>query len=127
MKVFGKGSKERICFLTGRAKVHLKWYLAERTDNNNALFVTTKKPFNRITKNGVEYLLKEIAKRSGIPKLRLYPHKFRSTLATEFLNKGADISVVQHVLGHSGPQVTSQAYAKMEDNTLKLAHHKYVS
>ena len=127
MKVFGKGSKERICFLTGRAKVHLKWYLAERTDDNPALFITTKKPFTRVTKNGVEYILKEIAKRSGIPKLRLYPHKFRSTLATNFINKGADISIVQRALGHSSPAVTTQSYARIEDTTLQAAHHKYVS
>ena len=51
IKVFGKGSKERICFMTGRCKVHLKWYLESRTDDNPALFVTAKKPYSRITKN----------------------------------------------------------------------------
>ena len=50
IKVFGKGSKERICFMTGRCKVHLKWYLESRTDDNPALFVTAKKPYSRITK-----------------------------------------------------------------------------
>ena len=127
VRVFGKGSKERVCFLTGRAKIHLKWYLAERTDDNPALFVTTKKPYSRITKNGVEYLLKEIAKRSGIPKLRLYPHKFRSTLATEMINKGADIAIVQKTLGHSNPSVTATTYANIEDSTLQMSHHKFVS
>ena len=43
--VFCKGSKERTCFMTGRTKVHLQWYLDQRTDDNLALFVTTKKPY----------------------------------------------------------------------------------
>lgn len=127
MKVFGKGSKERICFLTGRAKVHLKWYLAERTDNNPALFVTAKKPFSRITKNGIEYLLKEIAKRTGVPKLRLYPHKFRSTLATDLINKGVGVEIVQKTLGHSNSNVTLQCYADISNDTLHHAHKQYVS
>lgn len=127
IKVFGKGSKERVCFLTGRAKVHLKWYLAERTDDNPALFVTTKKPYSRITKNGVEYLLKEIAKRTGIPKLRLYPHVFRKTLGTALINKGSDISIVQKILGHSSPNITAQCYANISDSTLHNAHNKFVS
>ena len=90
-KVFGKGRKERICFITGRCKVHLQYYLRSRTDDNPALFVTLKQPYNRITKNGVEYILRHIAKNTGIPSLRLYPHKYRSTLITDMINSGADV------------------------------------
>ena len=129
IKVYGKGAKERICFMTGRAKVHIKWYLESRTDNNDALFVTTKKPFNRMTKNGVEYTLKQIGLATGIDKdkLHLHPHKFRATLATNMLNKGSDIALVQGVLGHQSPETTMQVYAKMETSTLKAAHHKYIN
>jgi site-specific recombinase XerD len=124
--VFGKGSKERVCFLTGKAKVHLKWYLSQRVDNNPALFVTAKKPYTRLTKNGVEYILKNIAQRSQIPKIRLYPHKYRSTLATNMFNKGASIDQVQHILGHESP-LTSQIYVDVHTQTIKNAHHSYVS
>jgi site-specific recombinase XerD len=129
VKVYGKGKKERICFLTGRAKIHLKWYLESRTDNNPALFVTIKKPYNRISKNGVEYIIKELGKASGISNLgkRVHPHAFRSTLATNMLNKGADIALVQGVLGHSSPETTLQVYSKMETSTLKRAHDTYAS
>jgi site-specific recombinase XerD len=125
--VFGKGAKERVCFITGKAKVHLKWYLNQRTDNNPALFVTAKKPFTRLTKNGVEYILKNVAAKSNIPKLRLYPHKYRSTLATNMFNKGASIDQVQHILGHSSPSVTDQVYVNAKTSTIKNAHHTYVS
>ena len=127
VKVFGKGKKERICFLTGRARIHLKWYLSSRTDNNPALFVTAKKPYERMTKNGVEYLINVIGKRSGISlKSRCYPHKFRATLATNMLNKGADIGTIQAVLGHASPETTVQCYARMDNSTIHQAHNKYV-
>lgn len=125
--VFGKGSKERVCFLTGKCKVHLKWYLQQRVDNNPALFVTAKKPYSRLTKNGVEYILKSIASKSQIPRTRLYPHKYRSTLATNMLNKGASAEQIQHILGHSDISTTISVYANMEKETIKSAHHSYVS
>lgn len=126
VKVFGKGSKERICFLTGRCKVHLKWYLQERTDNNPALFVTLKSPYNRLTKNGVEYILKNIAKESKIPAKRLHPHIYRSTLATDMINAGADIHVVQETLGHKSVNTTLTSYHKQDIEAIKLIHSHYV-
>lgn len=125
IKVFGKGSKERICFLTGKAKVHLKWYLESRVDNNEALFVTAKKPFTRLSKNGVEFVLKNIGKKTGINHMRLYPHKFRKTMATNMINKGADIATISNILGHANISVTESAYAHISNNTLKNEHKKY--
>lgn len=127
IKVFGKGAKERTCFMTGRAKVHLKWYLDSRTDNNIALFVTAKKPYTRLSKNGVEYILKTIAKNSKVPRTRLYPHKYRATLATNMINKGASADKVQQILGHSKVDTTLQCYARIDKATVKNAHHTYVS
>lgn len=127
IKVFGKGAKERVCFMTGRAKVHLKWYLEQRCDNNEALFVTAKKPYTRLTKNGVEFILKNIAKNSKIPRTRLYPHKYRSTLATNMSNKGAPVERIQAILGHRSSDTTLRCYIKQDKNAIKSAHHTYVS
>lgn len=128
VKVYGKGAKERICFLTGRAKIHLKWYLESRVDDNQALFVTAKKPYNRLTKNGVEFAIKELGKLSGIDvNGRCHPHKFRATLATNMINKGASADQVQQVLGHSSVDTTLQCYARVDTATVKKAHHTYVS
>ena len=124
--VFGKGSKERYCFLTGKAKVHLKWYLESRDDDNPALFVTANRPHNRITKNGVEYVLKHIAKKTGIETLHLYPHKYRSTLATNMINKGAPVEMVQGILGHCDVKTTLSHYARIDKDRYKRAHHDYV-
>lgn len=127
VKVFGKGSKERICYLTGKAKIHLKWYLESRTDKNEALFVAAKKPYNRLSKNGVEFILKTIGKKTGIANMRLHPHVYRSSVATNMLNKGADISIIQKTLGHANVSTTIDCYASVSTDTLKNAHHKYVS
>ena len=127
IKVFGKGAKERICFMTGRAKVHLRWYLQQRTDTNEALFVTAKKPYTRLTKNGVEFILKNVAKNSKIPRTRLYPHKYRSTLATNMSSKGAPVDRIQAILGHQDPQTTLKCYIKTDKNAIKNAHYTYVS
>ena len=127
VKVFGKGSKERICYLTARCKVHLKWYLQERADNNEALFVTEREPHERLTKAGVEYILRQIAKKSKVPTIRLYPHKYRSTLATTMLNRGADIDTISHVLGHSNVAVTAAHYAKAENERLKWDHKRFTN
>ena len=128
VKVFGKGSKERICFLTGRAKIHLKWYLDSRTDDNPALFVTAKLPHTRLTKNGVEFCIKELGRLSGVDlNGRCHPHKFRSTLATNMLNKGCDVSLVQQVLGHANADTTLQVYARIDRDTVKRAHHNFAS
>ena len=123
--VFGKGAKERVCFLTGKAKVHLKWYLDSRDDDNEALFVTAKEPHNRISKNGIEYILRTIAKSSKIPKTRLYPHKYRSTLATNMINKGAEASMVQGILGHSNVNTTLKCYCKVDKESYKRAHKQF--
>lgn len=128
IKVFGKGSKERICFMSGRCKVHLKWYLDSRVDDNTALFVTSKRPYNRITKNGVEYILKEIGRKTGLNiKGSINPHKFRHTLATNMINKGVDAGIVQGILGHSDVSTTLSVYAAISNETLHNAHTKYVS
>lgn len=123
--VFGKGAKERVCFLTGKAKVHLKWYLESREDDNEALFVTSRKPYKRITKNGIEYILKNIAKTSKTPKCRLYPHKYRSTLATNMINKGAPAEHVQGILGHSNVNTTLKSYCKIDKESYKRTHKQF--
>ena len=80
-----------------------------------------------LTKNGVEYILKNVAAASKVPKLHLYPHKYRSTLATNMLNKGAAAENIQQVLGHASVDTTLSVYCRVDKDTIKRAHHTYVS
>lgn len=121
--VFGKGSKERMVYFDARTKIHLQNYLAERTDTNNALFVSLKAPHERLQIGGVETRLRELGKRLDLP--RVHPHKFRRTLATMAIDKGMPVEQLQRLLGHQRIDTTLQ-YAMVKQSNVKLAHRKYI-
>ena len=121
--VFGKGDKERMVYFDARAKLHLQEYLDSRTDDNPALFVTLRAPHERIKIGGIEHRLREMGRRLNIPKV--HPHKFRRTLATMAIDKGMPIEQVQHLLGHQSLDTTLQ-YAMVNQNNVKLSHHKFI-
>lgn len=121
--VFGKGSKERMVYFDARTKIHLQNYLAERTDTNNALFVSMKAPYERLQIGGVESRLRELGKRLNLQKV--HPHKFRRTLATMAIDKGMPVEQLQRLLGHQRIDTTLQ-YAMVKQSNVKLAHRKYI-
>jgi len=121
--VFGKGSKERMVYFDARTKIHLQNYLAQRTDSNNALFVSLKAPYERLQIGGVETRLRELGKRLSLP--RVHPHKFRRTLATMAIDKGMPVEQLQRLLGHQRIDTTLQ-YAMVKQSNVKLAHRKYI-
>ena len=121
--VFGKGDKERIVYFDARAKLHLQDYLDGRTDDNPALFVTLRAPYERIQIGGIEHRLREMGKRLNIHKV--HPHKFRRTLATMAIDKGMPIEQLQRLLGHQRIDTTLQ-YAMVKQSNVKTAHRKYI-
>lgn len=121
--VFGKGDKERMVYFDARTKLHLQAYLESRCDDNPALIVSLKVPFNRLSIGGVESRLRELGRRLGVPKV--HPHKFRRTLATMAIDKGMPIEQLQQLLGHKRIDTTLQ-YAMVKQNNVKLAHRKYI-
>lgn len=121
--VFGKGSKERPVYFDARTKIHLKNYLASRTDDNPALFVSLLSPHNRLEISGVEVRLRKLGRRLGITKV--HPHKFRRTLATRAIDKGMPIEQVQQLLGHAKID-TAMHYAMVSQNNVKISHRKYI-
>jgi len=121
--VFGKGDKERIVYFDARAKIHLQNYLDNRTDDNPALFVSLKSPYNRMNIGGIELRLRQFGKRLGLNKV--HPHKFRRTLATMAIDKGMPIEQLQQLLGHRRIDTTLQ-YAMVKQSNVKIAHRKYI-
>ena len=121
--VLGKGNKERLVYFDARTKIHLQNYFDARTDDNPALFVTLKQPFERLKIGGVETRLQEMGRRLKIPKV--HPHKFRRTLATTAIDKGMPIEQVQQLLGHQKIDTTMH-YAMVKQQNVKLAHRKYI-
>ena len=122
--VFGKGDKERRVYFDAKAKIHLMEYLAERTDENPALFVSLDAPFTRLQISGVEIRLRELGRKLSLN--RIHPHKFRRTMATRAIDKGMPIEQVQKILGHSQIDTTMQ-YAIVNQSNVKTSHQKYIA
>lgn len=121
--VFGKGSKERMVYFDTRTKIHLQEYLKSRTDDNPALFVSLKAPYDRMKIGGIEARLRGIGRNLGIEKV--HPHKFRRTLATMAIDKGMPIEQLQQLLGHKRIDTTLQ-YAMVKQSNVKIAHRRYI-
>ena len=121
--VFGKGNKERLVYFDARTKIHLKNYLDNRTDSNDALFVSIRKPYKRVTIGGVEARLRKFGEMLNIKKV--HPHKFRRTLATIAIDKGMPIEQVQQLLGHKRIDTTLQ-YAMVKQSNIKMSHKRYI-
>ena len=122
--VFGKGDKERRVYFDAKAKIHLMDYLASRTDNNPALFVSLDSRHKRLKISGVEIRLRQLGRKLSLD--RIHPHKFRRTMATRAIDKGMPIEQVQKILGHSQIDTTMQ-YAIVNQNNVKNSHQKYIA
>ena len=121
--VLGKGDSERIVYFDAKTKIHLQKYIDSRNDDNPALFVSFKKPYNRLSINGVERRIRELGHEANIKKV--HPHKFRRTMATNAIDKGMPIEQVQKLLGHVQIDTTMQ-YAMVNQSNVKIAHRKYI-
>ena len=121
--VYGKGAKERITNLNERTHMYLKEYLDSRADDNPALFVSEKFPHRRMTKGGMEDLIRRTGERVEV---HAYPHRFRRTAATNALNRGMPVQEVAQLLGHVKLE-TTMLYCTVEQESIQLHHKKYLS
>lgn len=96
--VLGKGNSEREVYFSAKSKMYIEKYLETRTDDNEALFVSLIKPYNRLGISGIEIAIRNLGKKANINKV--HPHKFRRTMATMAIDKGMPIEQVQKLLGH---------------------------
>lgn len=108
----------RTGYLNQRAKKALKAYLGSRTDDNEALFVTLRKPSKRIKKAGIELILRNLATEAKIRK-HCTVHLFRKSLATILFSKGCDITTIAKILGHSSTETTLKYYLTLDKEDVK--------
>jgi integrase/recombinase XerD len=123
-KVIGKGNKEREVYFSFKAIYHLQKYLESRKDNNEALFVSERQPYERLSCRGIQREISTIAERSKIGKA-VSPHDIRRSFATLTLNNGAQIVAVQELLGHSSPDTTMR-YARITEERKREQHRKFL-
>ncbi|MBN2626134.1 MAG: tyrosine-type recombinase/integrase [Spirochaetales bacterium] len=126
VRVMGKGKKERIVFLGEAARKALSEYLplrdmkAGERKKDGPLFLDNRG--ERLTARGVFYLVDRYSVQGGIGK-KIGPHTFRHSFATSLINEGADIRMVQEMLGHSSLS-TTQVYTHTGIERIRQIHRQ---
>jgi integrase/recombinase XerD len=127
VRVFGKGAKERVVPVGGRACAALDTYLASgrpylvRPHTGSAIFLNHRgRPISRVS---LWKIVKTHAQRAGIPR-HVKPHALRHSFATHLLTGGADLRAIQEMLGHASIS-TTQIYTSVEPRRLLDQHAKY--
>lgn len=127
VRCVGKGSKERIVPLGKSAKEAIIRYINKSRNrlvkgkDDSSLFIT--KLGRRMSRQSFWKMIKSYAHKAGIKK-DISPHILRHSFATHLLEKGADLRIVQEMLGHSDIS-TTQIYTHIDKERLKSIHHKY--
>lgn len=132
IRVLGKGRKERLVVCGGKASEAVAKYLERREEfgaeeEELALFLNSRG--GRLTVRSVERLVEDAARQAGLPD-HVTPHVLRHSFATHLLANGADLRLIQELLGHSSLS-TTQKYTHVELEQLireyRSAHPKGVS
>src|SRR5215475_5111664 len=128
LRVVGKGRKERLVPLGEEAIAWLKRYLAEARPRfgggrrSDAVFLTARHA--PLTRQAFWYAIKRYAAAADIPAAKLSPHTLRHAFATHLLNHGADLRVVQLLLGHADITTTT-IYTHVARERLKRLHAQH--
>jgi integrase/recombinase XerD len=121
VRVMGKGSKERLVPLGEEAADWISKYLKARNHKGHALFLTNRGA--GMTRQAFWHLIRRYGARA-IPGKKLSPHVLRHAFATHLINHGADLRVVQLLLGHADIS-TTQIYTHVARERLKALHAKH--
>jgi integrase/recombinase XerD len=121
VRVLGKGAKERLVPLGEEAVDWIARYLAARKGDSDALFLTGRGA--GMTRQAFWHLIRRYGARA-VPGKKLSPHVLRHAFATHLINHGADLRVVQLLLGHADIS-TTQIYTHVARERLKALHAKH--
>ena len=127
IRVVGKGKKDRIIPIGNTALNYLNLYINEyrpfilKTKQSNCVFINNNG--EKMSRQGFFKILKQIASKSGINK-DISPHVLRHSFATYLLNNGADLRVIQELLGHEN-LVTTEIYSHLGNKKIEedYSHH----
>ena len=128
IRVFGKGSKERIIPIGRSAIMWTNKYLKEsrvllmkKTKSENYLFLNNRG--TKLSRMGVWKIVDRYVKETGLEK-EIHPHTFRHSFATHLLEGGADLRAVQEMLGHADIS-TTQIYTHIDRDYIKQVHKEF--
>lgn len=122
LRVFGKGSKERIIYINDSCAEAINGYLEVRKNiaaiDRNALFLSNRR--TRMSREAVHSMVKNSLKRAGLDAEKYSSHKLRHTAATLMLQNGVDVRTLQELLGHENLN-TTQIYTHVDNSELRIA------
>ena len=128
LRIIGKGNKERIVPMSAKDIESVNSYiikersiLCKKSVSNGYLFLNNRG--NKISRVSIWKIIKKYCLLSGINK-NISPHTFRHTFATHLLKGGADLRIVQEMLGHSDIS-TTQIYTQLDKSSLIRIYNKY--
>lgn len=101
----------------------LQLYIAERR-GGEALFASSRAPYEPLTDRGIEKMISKLGKRIGMER-PLYPHLMRHTFASHALNCGMELTIIQHLLGHSDPK-TTLIYAEIDPIRVQYEYNRMI-
>ncbi|WP_176014171.1 site-specific tyrosine recombinase XerD [Victivallis sp. Marseille-Q1083] len=127
LRVVGKGSKTRLIPVGERALQMLRRYLREvrpqLTQSNREPLLFLSRNGRKLNREWIWKMVKDAAVRAGIVK-NIHPHTLRHSFASHLLANGADLRVIQEMLGHSDIS-TTEVYTHVESSRLLEIHHKF--
>ena len=127
VRVLGKGQKTRLVPVGGKAREAIARYLAEGRPKlltkrtGGEIFLA--QGGRRMSTMQAYTIVKQAAALAGLP-VNVYPHLLRHSFATHLLTNGADLRVIQEMLGHADIS-TTQVYTHVDQRRLKAVHHKF--
>jgi integrase/recombinase XerD len=127
MRVTGKGNKTRLVPVGRRACEALASYLSGerpklvRPRSGSEIFLSARG--TKLTTVRLWQIVKERARLSGL-ETNIYPHLLRHSFATHLLGNGADLRIIQEMLGHADIS-TTQVYTHVDQQRLKAVHRKF--
>lgn len=128
IRIIGKGNKERLVPINQKAISNIETYLTDRNKLNinskseNILFLNRRG--NQLTRVMVFTIIKDLSRKVGLKK-KISPHTFRHSFASHLFERGADLRVIQELLGHE-TIITTEIYTHLEKEHLRevlLRHH----
>ncbi len=126
IQIVGKGDKERLVPLGSKARSLIKEYIYNvrmKLDKTGEDYLFLNKQGGHLSRVSIWKLIKKYTRRAGINK-NIHPHTLRHSFATHLLNNGADLRIVQELLGHSDIS-TTQIYTHLNYAKLKSVHLQY--
>ena len=124
VRIVGKGDKERTVFISDTAMIYLNRYLETRQDNNIALFVSKRFPYDRLRKDGIERVVRDLGRMCNV---YAHPHKFRRTLCTNLIMRGMPLQNVAILMGHADINMTANVYYDASDWAIEYEYIRYAA